>query len=444
MADDLGPAGEVAVARETLLRGLVAFARELRRRGASVPPDATLTAAQALTVVGLDDRDRVRTALRAALVSRREDLALFDELFDAFWRQVTGDDGDEVAGGINEALFLPDLSSPESAAAGEAPEDDEAGIPMESRREPAAREEPVSDPADEDDRHAVYSPTGRPEPVEAAPGLARPADELETAVRELKAALAALRGRRWEPGGDVRPDVRRALRRSIETGGTVLDLPGRTRRDAGVRAVLLVDVSRSVLDTVDRGFLLAFVRAVRDAWRDVTVFFFDTDVREVSEAFDARTPGGALSALEAAEAAWGGGTRIGHAVASVRRDHPMVVDRDTVVLIVSDGLEVGEIDVLEREMAWLSRRAAAVLWANPLAASPAYEPTCRGMAAALPFVDGLFAFATPDDVVEMARQLGRHGPGDRVGYEHDARRRAPDGPESDRSPEAVGPPDGRA
>jgi len=65
-----------------------------------------------------------------------------------------------------------------------------------------------------------------------------------------------------------------------------------------------------------------------------------------------------------------------------------------------------------------------VLWCNPLAASPEYEPTCRGMAASVPYVDGLFAFTGPDDVAEMARQLAKRGAGGAVGYEYDARSRA--------------------
>lgn len=433
MADEVDPAGpesagEVAVARETLLRKLVTFARSLRARGAEVPADATLLGAQALASVGFDDRDRVRAALRAALISRQEDLELFEELFPAFWRELTSLPDRGVDGGIDPRLQVPDLDAGVTeAGAGMAPEEAD-GLAVESRLEVSGAEDRQIDTEGEDEQTAVYSPTGRPEPVEAGAGLLGVDDALAGPVRELTAALAQLRGRRWAPGGDTRPDVRRALRRSVETGGTVLDLPGRERRHAGVRAVLLVDVSRSVLDTVDRGFLVSFLRAVRAAWRDVTVFFFDTAVREVSEAFDAPTPEAALSALETAEAAWGGGTRIGHAVETVRRDHPTLVDRDSVVFVISDGLEVGEIDVLEREMAWLSRRAAAVLWANPLAGADAYEPTCRGMAAALPYVDGLFAFAGPDDVAEMARQLVRRGPGGTVGYQFDARRGAAAGP----------------
>jgi uncharacterized protein with von Willebrand factor type A (vWA) domain len=414
--------GEVAVARETLLRRLVTFARALRDRGAEVPADATLLGAQALASVGFDDRDRVRAALRAALIGRREDLEAFEELFPAFWRELTTEGDPGADGRLDSELLVPDAAAGLEADAGPAPAGDD-GLAVDSRLEVAGAEDRDIESGDDAAETAVYSPTGRPQPVEAEPGLLAIDDELAGPVRTLTAALAELRGRRWATSGDDRPDVRRALRRSVETGGTVLDLPGRERRYTAVRAVLLVDVSRSVLDTVDRGFLVSFIRAVREAWREVAVFFFDTSVREVSEAFDAATPEAALEALEDAEAAWGGGTRIGHAVETVRREHPTLVDRDTVVLVISDGLEVGEIDVLEREMAWLSRRASTVLWANPLAAAETYEPTCRGMAAAKPYLDGLFAFAGPDDVAEMARQLARHGPGDRVGYQFDTRDR---------------------
>ena len=75
-------------------------------------------------------------------------------------------------------------------------------------------------------------------------------------------------------------------------------------------------------------------------------------------------------------------------------------------------------------MTWLSRRSRAVLWLNPLAASAKYEPTCRGMAASLPYVDGLFALAGPEDLSEVARQVNRHGPHGPIGYEHDFRDRA--------------------
>jgi hypothetical protein len=109
-------------------------------------------------------------------------------------------------------------------------------------------------------------------------------------------------------------------------------------------------------------------------------------------------------------------------------EHAGAVDRRTAVLILSDGLETGDVTRLETGMAWLSPTAATVLWLNPLATAPDDGPVADGMAAALPSVDGLFAFAGPDDIEELTRQLSRHGSGGRIGFEHDPRRVRSDQP----------------
>ncbi|MFB6359965.1 MAG: VWA domain-containing protein, partial [Halobacteriales archaeon] len=218
--------------------------------------------------------------------------------------------------------------------------------------------------------------------------------------------------------------ARRALRRSFGAGGTVPDIPWRQQQRSDVLAVVLVDVSQSVLDTIDRGFLLRFLRELYDAWRDVRIFFFDTHVREVTDAFAVPSTQGALLALERAEAEWGGGTRIGHAFETVRTEHPYAIDRESTVFVISDGLEVDEIERLEAEMAQVHRKSNAVFWLNPLATSTEYEPTCRGMAASLPYIDGLFPFSDAADVEEMARQLRLRGLGGSIGYQYDRRDRA--------------------
>jgi uncharacterized protein with von Willebrand factor type A (vWA) domain len=143
-------------------------------------------------------------------------------------------------------------------------------------------------------------------------------------------------------------------------------------------------------------------------------------VTEVTAALEADSASATLRAFDRLEAAWGGGTRIGHALTTVRDTAPTAADRDTVVLIVSDGLETGDVSELADGLAWLDRRARLVFWLNPLAASTAYEPTCRGMVIARPHLDGLFAFADPADLFDIARQLRRRR--HPVGYEYDWRR----------------------
>lgn len=411
--------------REETLDAVVEFARALRAAGAEVPASAATDAARALAAVGLTERTRVRAATRATLVSRREDLGTFDELFEGFWTALRGAGRDPPP--ILEDLA--DAAQPLAEAATEgqsgldaagAGADRDHGDPetAHGERTSVASGSTGSGEEGEHAELARYSPVGRSERVSRVAGKG---EGLAASVAALTGALASLPGRRREratAGAFV--DARRALRASLATGGVVASLPEAEPADSDVRGVVLVDVSGSVLDSVDRSFLLAWLRLLVDGWRSTRVFFFDTDLREVTDAFDERTVGDVADALAEAETAWGGGTRIGHALSSVREEYPGAVDRRTVVLVVSDGLERGSVEELERSAAWLGRRARLLCWLNPLAASPEYEPVARGMAAALPAVDGLFAFAGPDDVAELARQLDRYDR-TRLGYEYDPR-----------------------
>lgn len=413
----------VAAASDHVREALAQFVRALRRAGVDVHANAATDAARALATVGFGDEDRARAALRACLVNRQEDLATFDRMFGAFWRRLdAGLDPDGAAdpwADAPEGGFAPLGDPADGEPTDDAPERDDR---PDGERAATRTESMVARAAADhhDGGEAVLaraSATGAPEPVDAP--AATDALAFERAFDALTDALGGLRGRRWTPRGSERADARRALRASVGTGGTVLSLPRRDRDRPEVRAVFLVDVSRSVLDTLDRGFLLDVLRRARQDWRDARVFFFDESLREVSAAVGAPTRAAALDALEAAATEWGGGTRIGASLGQLPAD---AVDGRTVAFVVSDGLETGDVDDLERELAALSARAATVLWLNPLAASPAFEPTARGTAAALPFVDGVFAFADEDDLAELARQLARRGAGGRIGYEYDPRR----------------------
>jgi uncharacterized protein with von Willebrand factor type A (vWA) domain len=409
---------------------LVRFTRALRQAGAHVPANASMTGARALVQIGFDDRERVHSALRACFITEQADRQTFDELFPEFWRRLMG--GFDVTGPALRNEVEGDLAHPgrdqtqiNDASDGSVDNDNDNDTADDDSDTVEAFETSVGSAKEEDgddDRvtTALYSPTGQRTEV-STPAIGE-ADGFENAFRELSRALGSDRSRRWQSGGDERSDVRRALRESVGTGGTVLTVPRRERKRTAVRCHILVDVSRSVIDVIDRSFLVRFLRRARTDWHESRVFFFDDRLREVTDAFTASSPQAAIDALERAETEWGGGTRIGGSIARLRTTAPDAVDRRTVVFIISDGLEMGDVSDLERELSKLSRRARSVYWLNPLAASDAYEPTASGMAAALPFIDGLFAFSGPSDIAELARQLHRQGTGDRIGHEFDARR----------------------
>lgn len=426
------------LARRHVVTELIRFVTRLREASVDVPATGSLDGARALAVVGLSDRAHVADALQATLLTDEDARGTFDEEFSTFWHRLrTGldriatdegapsrDEDEETPASMtlesstDEPVTLPDAEVP-PAGSGDPPGDVDVRIGTDRRHVTGEQAASTGD-----DTARRYSAVGSREAVGA--DSVPLSDGENAAVDRFVDALVTIAGRRTRAASDGDVDARRALRASLATGGTPIDLPAREPVPSELRCCLLVDVSGSVLDTVDRGTLLAFAEQLQTTARTGSVFLFDTDLVDATLQFD-RARGDPAAALRAAEISWGGGTRIGDAFETLQRAYPHAVDRRTVVVVVSDGLDVGDQETLERAITWLAGRAHAVVWLNPLAVSSAYEPQSRGMATCLPYLDGLFGFAEPADLDEAARQLERHGIGGPIGYEYDARRFRDDG-----------------
>ena len=349
---------------------MVRFAAALRRHGVPVTPEHVTDGVRALEHLDLADRDEVRTGLRAVFTGRPEDFTIFDRVFDAFWRVAT--EADRVA----EALAPPAL--PEHAPPG---------------LERAGRETLALEAwQDDGDGDAGDEPVGVPAASELEALAARDfstfsPDQLEEVLRvTLKIArrLARRISRRRRPSARRgRIDLRRTLRANL-TRGELIDLRYRRRKRKKVRLVLLCDVSGS-MDLYSR-FLLQFLFALQSVFSRVETFTFSVRLTRVTDYLRARSYREVLRRLTAVRD-WSGGTKIGESLAEFNRGWPALVDRRTIVIILSDGWDTGDPDVLAAELLRIKRRAGRVIWLNPLLGNPSYEPLTRGMAAALPLVD---------------------------------------------------------
>jgi uncharacterized protein with von Willebrand factor type A (vWA) domain len=226
--------------------------------------------------------------------------------------------------------------------------------------------------------------------------------ELAELMRQLRLIVPSRRTRRREPAGRGTPDLRRTLRRSFRTGGEPAERAWRQRRRRRRRLVLLLDVSGSMAD-YSRALVL-FARAALQADARWEAFCFWTRLTRVTRALSAADPQEALRRAAEEVVDWNGGTRIGSALHALARTN---VVRGSVVIICSDGLDVGEPELLRAEMARLSRLAHRVVWLNPLKEDPAYEPLARGMKAAIPHVDDFASGHNLASLEAVAERLAR-------------------------------------
>jgi len=182
-------------------------------------------------------------------------------------------------------------------------------------------------------------------------------------------------------------DLRATVRASLRHGGELME---RRYREPGLkprRIVLVCDVSGSMAPYAR--MLLQYLQASVAARARVEAFVFGTRLTRVTRDLEGRDPDRALERAAERVTDWSGGTRIGAALAELNREHGRRIGRGAVVVILSDGWDRGDPDLLAAEMARLRRTAHRLLWLNPLAADPRYEPLTRGMRAALPHVDHL-------------------------------------------------------
>ena len=175
------------------------------------------------------------------------------------------------------------------------------------------------------------------------------------------------------------------MRSSLRRGGELLDLAHRERKRQKLKLVLLCDVSKS-MDLYSR-FLIQFIYAFQHAYRRIETFVFSTALHHITPTLRHGDIDQALDALAAEIPDWSGGTRIGAALNAFLQDRAALVDHLTVVIIVSDGWDTGDIEQLRDSKHQLQRQSRCLIWLNPLLGSADYKPATRGMAAALSHID---------------------------------------------------------
>jgi len=367
-----------------------------------IGPGDLIDACRTLEVVDLLDQQAVRAALRAVLTGTREEAEAFDAAFARFflWPSPARPAGELPA-------VHPDWS--DSGSEGPGGEEAQAGTrtadaETEGHSGGTAAQSVPGGTRDDDARSAAWT---RYSPLEGsghvAPDLPDVDDAWRAAARVLVRRARLGLSRRWRiaPKGQ-QFDFRRTLRSSLQTGGELLRPRWRARQRRTARFVVLIDGSRSMGMQADMALHVASALAATTP--RVEVFTFSTTLRRITG--DIRRAAGRTGRLPRLASAWGGGTRIGACLTEyLRQFGDRLRAADTVVIVMSDGLDVGELDVLQSSMRTLHRRSAAVVWLNPLINTPGYEPTAAGIRTIRSFITTFSDASDPANFTRLARSV---------------------------------------
>jgi uncharacterized protein with von Willebrand factor type A (vWA) domain len=362
------------------------FAAQLRVAGLPVGPERSSRFAEAVTLVHPQSLPELYWCALATLVADPADIAVLDQVFAV------------VFGGLSDpAALRGDANAPQMRAGS-----DPAPVP---RMDGTSHELIAGDPADASDGSASEEP-GEESPYPALAAATErlgtrdfatlSADELSrlaAVMRELRLATPLRRSRRYEPGSRGRRiDLRTTLRQAQRTGGYPVRLSRHRLRARPRRLVVLCDISGSMQPYARAMLQLVYCAA---SGPRAEVFTFATRLTRLTKVLGRTRPDLALARAGKAAPDWSGGTRIGEALkVFLDRYGARGMARGAVVLIISDGWETGDAELLRVQMARLSRLAYRIVWANPRTASARYEPLVAGMAAAWPYCDSVVSAHT--------------------------------------------------
>jgi uncharacterized protein len=370
------------ITRQTSLSGnIVQFCRFLRQKGFALSVEEEATALYALLLIDYGNRDIFALALKCVCCRSRAQQNEFDDLFNEYWKEITTAIDSKIT--TKEKPFIKPVTK-------------DASFKSLKSWLNGNRNEEIEETA-------LYS---LHENLSQKDFSSVPADELDELMRSIKALsvrIAAQLNRRYIKSGKVcLPDLRRTLRNNMRHGGELLEIAFKKPKRNRTKLVLICDVSKSM--DLYASFLLQFMFAFQQVYSRIETFAFSTSLQCITGLLRQRDFKDALALLGRQNHHWSGGTRIGESLQQFVDEYASrILNKRTIVIILSDGWDTGNIGLLEQSMETIHARSRKVIWLNPVAGYAFYKPDAAGMQAAMPYVD-IFA---PVHNLDSLRKLSR-------------------------------------
>ncbi len=360
------------------------FGEVLHVAGIPATPERRARFAQAIVEVDPTQVEQLYWVGRVTLLSSREQIEIYDLVFNQVFRGIVD---------LNDVNNSSDTPNPENAkeSGDQQPARDHTNE-NESRPNPAGSSSTPgekSEDSQDTDPPALLAPASDDERLKDSNFADCTEDELKL-IAALVAKLPLVpprrpsrRNKRHRSGQKI--DMRSTIRNSYSTAGDPVDLRYRKHKDRPRRVVLIADVSGS-MEPYSRIYLHLMLGAVRALHAEA--FVFATRLTRLTRFLGTGDPDISYRRVAQNTPDWFGGTRIGKTLLEFIRDHGQRgIARGAVIVIVSDGWETDDPEILKQAMQRLSRLSHHIIWVNPRKAATNYEPLVAGMAAALPYVD---------------------------------------------------------
>lgn len=375
---------------QELSANVVTFCRLLRSEGLPIGLSEETDAMSALGSIHIEDPEEFRLTLRTILARNRKEQERFDNLFESYWRGKLQADSTHL--GLRKKISFQtpkrSLLNPVLKDWNKGVEKQEEGLSGYSPLELLKRKD-FSNIKDSDFKETIET------------------------VNKLKKVLNTPRSLRYRKS--LRHhliDFRKTMQLSLRNAGEIIEVAYKERAPRPMNLVLLCDVSGS-MENYSK-FLISLIYSLQSVYNRIETFVFSTTLTRLTAIIKRKNLRQVLQEISHSVPDWSGGTRIGDCFQELLELHGDKITRNTVVLILSDGWDVGDVDLVEQSMKTIHNKAKRVIWLNPLLGSSEYEPSCLGMQRALPYIDDFL----PANNVQSLRDLCNHLAKERVGAKH--------------------------
>ena len=377
---------------QTLLQHITDFCCLLRQMGVNVTTTNQLSWCRSVQLIDIGERDAFYHTARTNLISNETDRETFDLAFNLFWRYPrTEFQAVDAENEKSEPSSLQDLS-----------ETSDEQDTLEQWLDSEIAEEDAEGEEDDSTAYSAEEVLTRKDFSEFTKEDMEKAREI---VAKLAAILATRLSRRKVVGKRGKTiDFRRSWRKSLSQGGEPLELIRKQRKIKKTKILLLCDVSGSMDCYAE--FLIQFIYGMQQELKEIEVAVFSTHLTDITGLLRRKGLAEGLNEVANVVPDWSGGTKIGESLLEFYRQFaPSFSAYRTVVILISDGWDRGDVDVLRYSMEMLHRHAYRLIWLNPLLGSDGYQPICRGIRTALPYVDYFLPAHNLESLAELTKIL---------------------------------------